>query len=742
MWLRVLSTVLTATFALGCRDKIIPERASASAIEDAATAPDGLQDGDVFGEDVGPTDASTDGVGQGSDAVNTPDEDVPVADVADVKVPSDASFDSDGDIDGTDDVSEGGPVTCTPAPGVRQVRLLTRREYDRTVSDLLGDVATKDECGGDADCDILSASCTGGFCATDPCAVKTFAFDPQGQSLNTVHVAGDFNGWPGSPEQGLSLQWFPSKGLWVGKRVFADGNYLYKYVLDGKTWVADPKSAAIAPDGFGGNNTVLAVACGGAESSELPASPSAGFPNESRPEGFAFDDHVASAVVTSVHVERYLAAAKTLAAAISPATFTAGCTSFSESCAKAFVESFGRRAFRRPLTAAETTRYVARVMAAPSLDQGVRLALRVFLSSPYFLYRFELGSPKGDGTATLDAWELASALSYFLTGSMPDGPLFEVAESGALTEPAVLKSEAERLLTTPRAREHLSTFAMQWLGLERLATSDKSPLLFPSWSTALRDAMVNETRRFFEHVVFDSTGALPELLNADWSYANDLLADLYGAPGAFGGALEKVTGLPHRGGAGLLGHASVLSATSHSDQTSPIRRGLFVRGALLCQELGAPPPNAGGVPEVDPNATTRERFAQHSADPFCQGCHQYIDELGFGFERYDAMGAWRTAENGEAISPEGDMNDLEYLGSGSNAPYADLAGLAATLVGSKAVKRCFVKQAFRFESGRHEAWEDGCQLDHLEAAFADAGWDIRTLLVAIATSHAFRVRSL
>lgn len=735
---------------LGCRSKVVPTRAAegtdhsdacttCGASDDAVGASDG---GDAAPDDAASPPADTAGHDSGgsapdaqglTDAAPTPHD--AAWGPADTEGPTDASTDAS-----SKDVSDGG--SCVASPGPRRLRLLTRREYDHTVRDLLGaGASTANSCGSDLDCDVLTASCVAGVCTSDPCSLVTFAFDPQGKSYTTVHVAGDFNGWPPSPTDGLALTYVPAKALWVGKRAFANGTYLYKYVLDGSTWVHDPKSAAVQPDGFGGSNTVLSVSCG-AEDAAAITSLAAAFPPETRPDAFAYDDHTESGVVTSVHVEQALAAAKALASGLTLAPLLAGCTAQTEACAAQFVTAFGLRAFRRPLTAAEVARYVARVLAAPSLDEGARRAVRVFLSSPYFFYRFELGQPS-DGAYALDAWELASALSYFLTGSMPDAPLFDAAASGALLQPETLRAEAERLLDTPAARRHLSAFALQWLGLERLYNADKSALFFPTWSDALRDAMLEETRRFFEYVVFDEAGGLDQLFTSSTTFVNDLLGGLYGVSG---GASFALTASPaDRAGAGLLGHASLLTATSHSDQTSPIRRGLLVRRALLCQELGSPPPNAGGVPEVDPNATTRERFKQHTNDSFCQGCHQFIDDVGFGFERFDAIGAYRTTENGAPIPPDGDLNDVDGLGSGTHAPYTTLAQLGSALVHSKTLPACFVKQLVRFQSGRLEGGSDQCDLQQLTAAFAPTGdaagsVPIRELLLDLVTRPAFRVR--
>jgi hypothetical protein len=183
-----------------------------------------------------------------------------------------------------------------------------------------------------------------------------------------------------------------------------------------------------------------------------------------------------------------------------------------------------------------------------------------------------------------------------------------------------------------------------------------------------------------------------------------------------------------------------LATYAHSDQSSPIKRGVFVRDRLLCQVFGTPPANAGGVPDVDPNATTRERFRQHTDDPTCYGCHQYIDDVGFGFERFDAVGQFRSTENGHPIDALGNMNDVEGLGTATNAPFEDLATLGETLAQSPAAQRCFTTQVYRFATGKFETPQDACALDRLQRRFDDADHDIRELLLGVALTPEFTTR--
>lgn len=632
----------------------------------------------------------------------------------------------------------------TPSFGPRKLRLLNRREYNATVNDLFGlSGPSGSTCSTDGDCDVQKASCVGGTCVADPCNLQTFVL-PSDTTYGSVHVAGEFNGWPGTiAAGGYGMTYVPAKKLYYAKHTLQNGTYQYKFVLDETNWIPDPANPVKIPDGFGGSNSVLTLGCDAAGGSNGGAYDWAkDFPVESRPKGFGYDDNVDAGLVTSSHIEQYMKAAEALAqkgveniGKIVPCDYNAD----PSGCARTFVTTFGERVFRRPLTDPEVAKYTGLVTGQGSFSDGMRVALQVFLSSPYFLYRFEIGAPRGDGTFALSPYEVASALSYSLWGTMPDTQLFEAAKSGKLGNATGVAEQARRLLADARAREIMGTFALQWLGVERVLTADKSTSLFPSYGLAQRQGFAEETKRFVTHVMFDGTGKYPELLTSGYTFANDATASVYGLPTGLGQTMTKVD-QPAERRAGLLGHGSVLASYAHSDQSSPIRRGLFVRETLLCQEFGQPPANAGGVPDIDPNATTRERFAQHTADTVCRSCHQYIDDVGFGFERFDAIGKYRDNENGKPIDASGNMNDVEGMGTKTTSPYATLPELAAILAESHSAKACFAAQVHRFTTGREESVSDLCALRNFEKSFESSGWDMRELVVTVLASDAFRIR--
>lgn len=574
------------------------------------------------------------------------------------------------------------PIGATP----RRLRLLTRREYARTVTDLF----------------FVAPDATG-------CERHTFRLDLGDRIPNTVHVAGSFNGWPGTIAEG---GWPMARvdGIWVLERAMPPGRFTYKFVLDEREWIGDPANPIGEDDGFGGRNSVLEIAACAADGP--PPGLADAIPAATRPEHFPFDTHAASGQVTAVHFEAFLAVAERVAEqAMSTREAWLDCDP--GACPERFAEVVGRRVFRRPLTADEQGRYAGLVR-----ERGARVALTALLVSPHFLYRSERGIADGQGRFVLDRYEMATALAYLFWGTTPDDALLDTP----LDTPAQIAAAARAMLADPRAREMVGTFAAQWLGIEAVPTIDKSPEFAGDFGPVIRAALLDEARDFVADAVLDG-GRYRDLMTAH-SDPSAALAALYGDG--------------DRPGVQSLG--AVLATYAHSDQTSPIRRGLFVRRALLCQPLPPPPPNAGGVPDVDPGATTRERFRQHTADAFCASCHRYIDPVGFGFERYDPIGRWREVENGLPIDAAGDVTDLEGLGTGTSAPFAALDAFGDILAQSAAAPACFAIQLRRFALGRAEGPADRCAVSALVDQFAATGGDLQTLWVDLVSAPAFRTR--
>jgi hypothetical protein len=419
-----------------------------------------------------------------------------------------------------------------------------------------------------------------------------------------------------------------------------------------------------------------------------------------------------------------------------------GCSAAEQdaACALRFVEGFGRRAFRRPLAADEQARYRGLFEAAAprGFAEGIRLVLTGLLQSPSFLYQLELApAPSGQAVAPLDGYELASRLSFALWNSTPDVELLDAAAAGKLDAVSGVREQASRLLSSERAKDALASFHLQWLGLDNLLDLDKDPNAFPSFDESLSQAMRQETVDFADFVIRRGDGRLQTLLSAPFTVASPSLRSLYGvsaAPGADG-----AVALDPSQRAGLLTQAAFLTAHAHANQTSPVQRGLYVRKNLLCTELPDPPMNVNATPPApDPNATTRQRFEQHRADPSCVGCHNLLDPIGVGFESYDAIGRFRSTENGLPVDSRG-----ELVGAGeASGSFAGAVELAARLSTSADVRACVRKQWFRFSLGRFEGADDACSLQQLQRDFEASDFDVKALLLSLVTSDAFRYRKV
>jgi hypothetical protein len=616
----------------------------------------------------------------------------------------------------------------------QQLRLLTRREFSNSVNDLFGWSGALDgeACDTLTDCAVETQSCDAGVCVQDPCTRVTFVLDGAGGAYGSVVAAGDFNGWGGTAaEGGDALAYHPDIDLWVGKVDVDPGTFAYKLVVDGQWWT-DPENPDTIDDGYGGRNSLLTVTC--ADEGEA-LDWGATLPVETRPEHYPFDNHADAGLVSSVRAEAILDVAEEIAAAATrdPARLL-GCDAQSEACVRSWVEDFGRRAWRRPLTPDEVDHMAGLVDEAGSTKEGLDLAVQVFLASPHFLYRTELGADAGDGTWRLDGHEVATALSFFLWETTPDDTLLAAAAAGELDTAEGVEAHARRMLADPRARKALSTFSEQWLGVEKVRTMDRAAEYGEDFGPVVREAMLAEVGATFSYVVFDGSGRFQDVLAGTEYMQSAALTDFYGIDGD-GGLVDAGAD----GRAGVLGLGAVLAATAHSDQTSPIRRGLFVRERLLCHTLGIPPAEAGGVPDVDPDASTRERFAQHSEEPACAACHKHIDPVGFGFEHFDPVGRWRETDAGAPIDAWGTLTDVEGIGTGTSEDFATLHGLAAQLSRSEAAPACFTRQVWRFAVGR-DAEDGDCTTDRLGRAFEAAGHDVQELIVAVVTSPEFRTR--
>ncbi|WP_434421521.1 DUF1592 domain-containing protein [Nannocystis pusilla] len=470
--------------------------------------------------------------------------------------------------------------------------------------------------------------------------------------------------------------------------------------------------------------------------------PAQAFPAEE--EALGFNNNADALVVTSLLAEGYLGAAEALAeeAVKDLPALLRGCdvkTEGEDACAEQFITEFGRSAYRRPLSGDEVSQLLAvHQTAADEFDfaTGVRLTLTAMLQSPHFLYRVEFGEPvDGSDVLKVAPYELASRLSYFLWGTMPDAELFAAAAEGRLAEPEDVAKQATRMLADARARATVRDFHGQWLELKRIEELEKDDEAFPEFDLDLRPLLRAEAEEFLDHVIWDDKGDLDSMYLAPYTFLNGALSEYYGLEGPSGDTFQKFD-LPAGQASGFLTQGGLLSVLAKPNQTSPIHRGKFVRERLLCQVVPPPPDNVDITPpEVDPNLPTRERFKQHSTDPSCSGCHSMMDPIGFGFEHFDGIGRWREVEAGQPIDATG-----EILGGTTKGTFDGVPELASLLVDSPEVERCMTLQWFRYAYGRADAKEDACTIDDLTRQFAGSGRRIQDLIVALTQSEAFLFR--
>ncbi|MFT4625277.1 MAG: hypothetical protein ACI8PZ_003945, partial [Myxococcota bacterium] len=551
----------------------------------------------------------------------------------------------------------------------QQLRLLSRAEYDRSVRDLFP-ALRMGVCAVDADCAITAESCLAERCTPDPCGLRTFVLEADDGPYGSVLLSGTFNGWT-STDLSWAMLWEPSLGAHVGKFALEDGVHDYVFVVDG-VQQADPSNPLV---GDGPVASRLELDCADAPTPTVDDSLTDDLPGDGRPSGFPFDNHVEARLVTALHVELYLDTAAAIARDVVFDLDAHVVCGPGPVCAASWVDDLGRRAFRRPLTDAERTRYVDALLAEPVWADGVSVVVQALLSSPGFLYRHEVGIPQADGTTRLDGWEVATLLAYTLWGRPPDAALLAAAEAGELDDDAAVLAWAERMLDDPRGTDARIDWVIDWFGVGAVESVVKSDVVYAEFDAATRRSALDGTRARVRELV-ERGLPLEELFTSTEAWVDANTASLYGVPAP--DSLAPVE-LPAGQTGGILRDVAVAATYAHSDQSSPIHRGLLVRQRLLCQELGDPPPAAGDAPEVEVGVTTRDRFAAHTADPACAGCHVLIDDPGFAFEHLDAVGGWRDTEFGQPIDASGTVLAIEGLGSGVDVAVDGLPDLAAAL---------------------------------------------------------------
>jgi hypothetical protein len=338
------------------------------------------------------------------------------------------------------------------------------------------------------------------------------------------------------------------------------------------------------------------------------------------------------------------------------------CGQQTPACAANIVSNFARRAFRRPVPAAEAAPFVKLYTLArqqgDNFQEGIATALQGVLVSPHFLFRVErdpvvsAARPYGQ----ISQFELASRLSYFLWSSMPDAELLAVAGQGRLRQPAVLRAQVQRMLKDEKARALVENFAGQWLQFRNIDVMKPDPGVFKDFDESVRYAMRRETELFFEEMVRQD-GSVLDIIDAKHTYLNERLARFYEIEGITGPEFRRVDMSRNPRGGGVLAHGSILTISSYSTRTSPVLRGKWIMENLL---NAPPPPPPPAVPSLDDSkvgesASLRQQMEQHRKNPACASCHSRMDPLGFGLENFDAVGGWRTMDGKFPIDATGTL---------------------------------------------------------------------------------------
>jgi uncharacterized protein DUF1592/uncharacterized protein DUF1588/uncharacterized protein DUF1595/uncharacterized protein DUF1587/uncharacterized protein DUF1585 len=477
----------------------------------------------------------------------------------------------------------------------------------------------------------------------------------------------------------------------------------------------------------------------------LDVRPSADFPVDQNQAGF---DRGVDLQAGDVLGKAYRASAETLAAAV-----VGNATAFSKvvgcdpaggnSCRDSFIATFGRRAFRRPLTDAEKTPLVtlfgqgATLIdgTADAFHKGVQLVLEAMFQSPNFIYRPELSAQASGGLIPLSGYEMASRLSYFIANGPPDDALLDAAAGGQLATADGVAMQAQRLIATDAAKETVRDFHHQWLVMDAYANKLTKDSKYPTVTPDLAPVLAQETERFIAEVTFTQGKGFTSLMTAPFTFVNSTTAPLYGVSGTFGSSLTRVDLDPAKR-AGLFTQLGFLATHAYSNQSSPIHRGAYIQRSVLCATIPDPPPNVPELPPLMATQTTRAQVDMHTAPDECAGCHHgFINPVGFGFENYDAAGVFRTTENGVTIDATGTL-----AGTAAKTAFTDGVSESAAIAASPEAQRCYSATWMRYAFGRAESSAEMCAVQVLGARLQDDSYKVTDLMVDITRTTAFMYR--
>jgi len=472
--------------------------------------------------------------------------------------------------------------------------------------------------------------------------------------------------------------------------------------------------------------------------------------NRFPPEDFVngFRNQYQSQSLSPLLIEAYSAAAERLAENAFRGGDTIGlipCTEATAACRARFVREFGLKAFRRPLEPPEQQRFEKLMAGEEDLIQGAQLVVEAMLQSTSFLFRFDDSSdPKRKPYA------MASRLSYAIWDSMPDAELLAAAARGDLDTPEGVARTTGRMLDDPRARESLSEFVSQWMRFDRILQASKDRRRYPQFTRETAVAMTEEARLFVADLVWNGRNFM-DVFTAGYGYANADLAAIYQVP-APANEFDRVSFPTGSDRAGLLGQALFLAITAKPEDSAPTARGLFVREQFLCQHVPEPPAGVNtNLPPVteDKPQTNRDRMLEHATNPSCATCHKLIDPIGFGLERFDAVGAKRDmfqlqfalpreegGRRGEVKTVDLDIDPAGYVAGLPDSGFTSPSQLGAVLAKSEQCQECLVKQYFRYTLGRMETPADRPLIRKVLDAFRNSDFRFKELIVALMRERA------
>ncbi len=450
-----------------------------------------------------------------------------------------------------------------------------------------------------------------------------------------------------------------------------------------------------------------------------PLDPNSGFSNDSTDNKITFQ--LASAYLDTSEQVATQVAAKAIAAF--PCLGTAP---IAASCGQTFVADYGKRLFRRPLTAAETAPYADYLNSESKLDPAataVATILKAMIMSPNFVYRTELGNSQ-PGPVDLTQNEIAQMLSYTIADAPPDDELRAAADMGKLSDPSARETQGLRLAQLPGARDKLATFWREYLALGDAPTTP-----------GLEASMFAEAETFFDKVVWDQKGSFEDLMTAQYTYSDATVAAIYGSPGPSSDG--RVT-LDPKQRAGFLTSASMLVQTAAPSQAATvIHRGLLVRERIVCETPPPPPPDVQRDPaqieQGGTDATARENYELFKkAKPSCNACHAAFQPLGLAFESYDSLGKFRTSyPSGKPVITSGALTDA----GDANGAYDDVVGMAKKLGQSEIGQYCFTEQFAQFALGRPMSFDqESCTLRGMGDYVIGKNGQVSQLFVSLATA--------